>query len=40
MLKKVVEVFGGYVLKQYFCIRFRERNADTVEILNKEKVLN
>ena len=38
--KKVLEVFGRYVLKQYFCIRFRERNADTVEILNKEKVLN
>ena len=38
--KKGWKVFGRYVLKQYFCIRFRERNADTVEILNKEKVLN
>ena len=26
--KKVFRKFGGYVLKQYFCTRFRERNAD------------
>ena len=26
--KKVFRGFGGYVVKQYFCTRFRERNAD------------
>ena len=26
--KKVFRMFGGYVIKQYFCTRFRERNAD------------
>ena len=29
--KKVLEVFGRYVVKQYFCIRFRERNADELK---------
>ena len=24
-------MFGGYVVKQYFCIRFRERNADELK---------
>ena len=40
LMKKEQKVFGRYVVKQYFCIRFRERNADTVEMLNKDKVLN
>ena len=26
--KKVFRIFGWYAVKQYFCTRFRERNAD------------
>ena len=29
--KKVFRMFGGYVVKQYFCTRFRERNADELK---------
>ena len=28
-------MFGGYVVKQYFCIRFRERNADELKYWTK-----
>ena len=31
----MVDMFGRYVLKQYFCTRFRERNAVLVEILKQ-----
>ena len=33
-------MFGGYVIKQYFCTRFRERNADELKYWNEVKVLN
>ena len=39
-MKKVFGWFGGYAVKQYFCIRFRERNADELKYWNKEGVLN
>ena len=29
--KKVFRMFGGYAVKQYFCTRFRERNADELK---------
>ena len=31
LMKKEQKVFGRYVVKQYFCIRFRERNADELK---------
>ena len=31
-------MFGGYVVKQYFCTRFRERNADELKYWNRVKV--
>ena len=33
--KKMLEVFGRYVVKQYFCTRFRERNADELKCWTK-----
>ena len=30
-------MFGGNVVKQYFCIRFRERNADELKYWTKEQ---
>ena len=36
--KKVFRMFGGYVIKQYFCTRFRERNADELKYWNEVKV--
>ena len=30
-------MFGGYVVKQYFCTRFRERNADELKYWTKEQ---
>ena len=36
-MKKEQKVFGRYVLKQYFCIRFRERNADELKYWNEDE---
>jgi len=33
-------MFGGYAVKQYFCTRFRERNADELKYWNEVKVTN
>ena len=30
-MKKVLWRFGVYAVKQYFCTRFRERNADELK---------
>ena len=30
-------MFGRYVVKQYFCIRFRERNADELKYWTREQ---
>ena len=30
-MKKELLMFGGYAVKQYFCTRFRERNADELK---------
>ena len=35
--KKGWKVFGRYVLKQYFCIRFRGRNADELKYWTKRR---
>ena len=39
-MKKVSRWFGVYAVKQYFCTRFRERNADEFKYWNRDKVLN
>ena len=36
-MKKEQKVFGRYVVTQYFCIRFRERNADELKYWNKDE---
>ncbi len=33
-------MFGAYAVKQYFCTRFRERNADGLKYWNRDKVMN
>ncbi len=33
-------MFGTYAVKQYFCTRFRERNADELKCWNRDKVMN
>ena len=38
--KKVFRMFGTYAVKQYFCTRFRERNADELKYWNRDKVMN
>jgi len=38
--KKVFRKFGVYAVKQYFCTRFRERNADELKYWNEVKVTN
>ena len=38
--KKEARKFGTYAVKQYFCTRFRERNADELKYWNEVKVLN
>ena len=35
--KKVFIMFGAYAVKQYFCTRFRERNADELKYWTKEQ---
>ena len=35
--KKVFRRFGVYAVKQYFCTRFRERNADELKYWNKDE---
>ena len=35
--KKVFRIFGWYAVKQYFCTRFRERNADELKYCNKDE---
>ena len=37
--KKVFRIFGVYAVKQYFCTRFRERNADELKYWNKDEGL-
>ena len=39
-MKKELWRFGVYAVKQYFCTRFRERNADELKYWNRDKVLN
>ena len=36
-MKKVSGWFGVYAVKQYFCTRFRERNADELKYWTKEQ---
>ena len=38
--KKEARKFGTYAVKQYFCTRFRERNADELKCWNRDKVMN
>ena len=39
-MKKEFGRFGVYAVKQYFCTRFRERNADEFKYWNRDRVLN